>query len=235
MSFFSKLFERAQPVSLEGFTDWHSHILPGVDDGVETLEESLDILSGYEQLGLRELWLTPHIMEDLPNTTDKLRQRFEQLKQAYDGSVKLHLAAENMIDNLFLSRLEANDVLPIGEKGDTLLIETSYFSAPMRLFETIDLIKSKGYHPLLAHPERYNYITDFSTYSKLREQGVKFQLNLLSIGGYYGPIVRQKARRLLSEGYIDRLGSDMHRTEHLELLGELKTDRATVDLLPLRR
>lgn len=235
MSFFSKLFERAQPVSLEGFTDWHSHILPGVDDGVETLEESLDILSGYEQLGLRELWLTPHIMEDLPNTTDKLRQRFEQLKQAYDGPVKLHLAAENMIDNLFLSRLEANDVLPIGEKGDTLLIETSYFSAPMRLFETIDLIKSKGYHPLLAHPERYNYITDFSTYSKLREQGVKFQLNLLSIGGYYGPIVRQKARRLLSEGYIDRLGSDMHRTEHLELLGELKADRAAVDLLPLRR
>ncbi len=224
MSFLSRLFDRARPVSLSGFTDWHSHILPGVDDGVETLEESLEILAGYERLGIGDLWLTPHIMEDLPNTPAKLRRRFDELSAAYSGSVRLHLAAENMIDNLFLQRLEANDLLPIGPKGDTLLVETSYFSAPMRLFETLDLIKSKGYHPLLAHPERYNYITDFSTYSKLRDRGVRFQLNLLSITGYYGPVARQKARRLLAEGYIDRVGSDLHRIEHLDALASLKAD-----------
>ncbi|MDE7335811.1 MAG: capsular biosynthesis protein, partial [Muribaculaceae bacterium] len=112
MSFLSKFFERSKSVSLDGLTDWHSHILPGVDDGVETLEESLEILAGYEELGIRQVWLTPHIMEDLPNTPAKLRARFEQLCQAYSGPLKLHLAAENMIDNLFLQRLEADDLLP---------------------------------------------------------------------------------------------------------------------------
>ncbi|MDE6513690.1 MAG: capsular biosynthesis protein [Muribaculaceae bacterium] len=231
MSFLSKFFERSKSVSLDGLTDWHSHILPGVDDGVETLEESLEILAGYEELGIRQVWLTPHIMEDLPNTPAKLRARFEQLCQAYSGPLKLHLAAENMIDNLFLQRLEADDLLPIGPKGDMLLVETSYFNAPMRLFETLDQIKAKGYYPLLAHPERYNYITDFSTYKMLRDRGVRFQLNLLSISGHYGPVARQKARRLLAEGYIDRVGSDLHRIDHLDALGDLKADSETLELL----
>ena len=231
MSFLSKFFERSKSVSLDGLTDWHSHILPGVDDGVETLEESLEILAGYEELGIRQVWLTPHIMEDLPNTPAKLRARFEQLCQAYSGPLKLHLAAENMIDNLFLQRLEADDLLPIGPKGDMLLVETSYFNAPMRLFDTLDQIKAKGYYPLLAHPERYNYITDFSTYKMLRDRGVRFQLNLLSISGHYGPVARQKARRLLAEGYIDRVGSDLHRIDHLDALGDLKADSETLELL----
>ena len=231
MSFLSKFFERSKSVSLDGLTDWHSHILPGVDDGVETLDESLEILAGYEELGIRQVWLTPHIMEDLPNTPAKLRARFEQLCQAYSGPLKLHLAAENMIDNLFLQRLEADDLLPIGPKGDMLLVETSYFNAPMRLFETLDQIKAKGYYPLLAHPERYNYITDFSTYKMLRDRGVRFQLNLLSISGHYGPVARQKARRLLAEGYIDRVGSDLHRIDHLDALGDLKADSETLELL----
>ena len=105
----------------EGFTDFHSHILPGVDDGVQTMEESLAILREYESLGVQAVWLTPHIMEDIPNTTAHLKARFSELQAAYTGSVRLYLAAENMLDNLFLERLERNDVLPIGEGGDQMV------------------------------------------------------------------------------------------------------------------
>ena len=80
-----------------GFIDWHCHILPSVDDGVQTMEDALAILRRYEELGVAEVWLTPHVMEDIPNTTDELRQRFSELKSAYTGHVKLHLGAENML------------------------------------------------------------------------------------------------------------------------------------------
>lgn len=203
-------------------TDWHSHILPGVDDGVETIDEALAILSQYEEARIKEVWLTPHIMEDLPNTTDALRARFAELQDAYKGNVKLHLASENMIDNLFFERLEAGDLLPIGERGDTLLVETSYFRAPMRLYDAFERIKARGYHPLLAHPERYTYIDDFATYRRIHDMGVSFQVNLLSLGGHYGSVARDKARRLLRTGLATRLATDLHRPAHIEIIKNLR-------------
>ena len=95
----------------KGATDWHSHILPGVDDGIQSMKDSLEVLSYYEKIGISEVWLTPHIMEDIPNTPSELRERFEELKAAYTGNINLHLAAENMIDNLFYERFEAGDLL----------------------------------------------------------------------------------------------------------------------------
>lgn len=222
MSLFSRFFHSAKPLSLRGMTDWHCHVLPGVDDGVETMDEAISILYQYEEAGIKEVWLTPHIMEDLPNTTEKLRTRFAELKDAYNGNVTLHLASENMIDNLFLERLESRDLLPIGEKGKTLLVETSYFSAPMRLYETFERIKVKGYYPLLAHPERYNYIDSFFTYQEMHDMGVRFQVNLMSLGGHYGPVARDKAHRLLTSGLIDHFGTDLHRQEHMNILRSIK-------------
>ena len=95
----------------KNFTDCHSHILPGVDDGVQTMEEALEILRLYEELGIKSVWLTPHIMEDMPNTTLHLRERYAELQATYSGPIKLHLASENMLDNLFEERLEKNDLL----------------------------------------------------------------------------------------------------------------------------
>lgn len=226
MSFLSGLFNRTSSVRFDGFTDWHCHILPGVDDGVRAMEDSVRILHAYEEAGINEVWLTPHIMEDVPNQPEMLRRRFAELQNEYDGNVVLHLASENMIDNLFLKRLDDNDLLPIGNDGKTLLVETSYFSAPMKFHETIDAIKAKGYFPLLAHPERYNYIGTFSEYKKLKEQGVMFQLNAMSLDGYYGPTVRDKAHRLLSEGMYDRIGTDLHREEHLLILKNMKVSNS---------
>ena len=128
--------------NLGGFsTDWHCHILPGVDDGLPTMDDALEVLAAYERIGIAQAWLTPHIMEDIPNTTDALRAQFAKLQEAYaSGAVELHLAAENMLDNLFEERLAARDLLPIGDSCDHLLVETSYFSPPMDLLGTLDRI-----------------------------------------------------------------------------------------------
>lgn len=195
---------------LQGATDWHSHILPGVDDGISNMKDSLEVLRYYEQIGIQTVWLTPHIMEDIPNATDDLRDRFDDLCCAYDGPIQLHLAAENMLDNLFDARLAANDVLPIGPNGDHLLVETSYFQPPMNLYKTLKQIQEAGYQPILAHPERYVYM-DESDYNYLAEHRVKLQLNLMSLAGGYGTVALEKAKSLLSKGYYSFWGSDLHR------------------------
>lgn len=195
-----------------GFTDWHSHILPGVDDGMRTMGESLEILRLYEKMGVRSVWLTPHIMEDIPNTTAHLRERFAELQASYSGSVELHLAAENMLDGLFEERLEKNDLLPLGENGDHLLVETSYFNPPMDLFGTLERIKVKGYYPVLAHPERYGYM-EKEEYQMLKKFGIEFQLNLFSLVGIYGKSIQRKAEWLLKNSMIAYWGSDVHHME----------------------
>lgn len=195
---------------LKGITDWHSHILPGVDDGFKTMEDSLKALREMERLGVGHVWLTPHVMEDTPNETKMLRRRFEELKLAYDGGLQLHLGSENMLDALFEERLEANDFLPIGERGTHLLVETSYYNPPMNMMGVLDEIKRKGYHPVLAHPERYQYM-DEKDYKRLKEEGILFQANYFSLVGAYGSTARKKLEWLLKNEMIDLVGSDLHR------------------------
>lgn len=214
----------------EGFTDWHSHILPGVDDGVKTLDQSLEILNLYESLGFKRIWLTPHIMEDFPNTPENLRARFENLKEAWNGKMELRLAAENMLDSLFEERLEANNLLPIGDEGSHLLVETSYYTPPMNMDELLDEIKKKGYFPVLAHPERYRYM-DEKDYRKLKDDGILFQINLMSLVGGYGETARKKAEWLLSKGMADMTGSDVHRIEAIKNALEIPINKKSMDAL----
>lgn len=192
-----------------GFTDWHCHILPGVDDGIKTLDEALRVLRTYEELGFKRVWLTPHIMEDYPNTPADLKVKYEELSKHWNGKVEIKLAAENMLDSLFEQRLDKDDLLPIGEEGTHLLIETSYYTPPMNMEEIIEKIKSKGYYPILAHPERYRYMTQ-DDYVKLKEKNVKFQTNLVSLVGGYGSTAQKNSEWLLSKGMVDFIGSDLH-------------------------
>lgn len=222
MSLLSRLFHKTYPPDYSECTDWHSHILPGVDDGVRTLDESIAVLSELEQLGIKKVWLTPHIMEDIPNTTAGLRECFNMLKSEYEGNICLRLASENMIDALFAERLKAGDFLPIGENADMLLVETSYFNAPVNLTDTFERIKSKGLYPVVAHPERYNYIDDMAQYREWKAAGVKFQLNILSLSGIYGPGAKKKAVNLLRNDMYDFAGSDLHRATHIDYLRKLR-------------
>ena len=295
---FSKKTTIAASGILQGAVDHHSHILPGVDDGVETMDEALRILATYETLGIKELWLTPHIMEDIPNSPAKLQARFAELKAVYTGDIQLHLAAEYMIDNhlrkllqeinncpscvrgasnavaegqrggallattepLGLQRSanrpieEANSspsfvekreypkgegdrtpkqestLLPIGTSGKQILVETSYYNAPMRMNDTLQQIKSLGYFPLLAHPERYMYLSN-ADYTKLHSQGVKFQLNLASLASGYGKAVQKKALWLLSNGLYSVCGSDLHCEDAIEYITNCKLSEKEIELV----
>lgn len=214
---FSKKQTLAESGFFKGFTDWHCHILPGVDDGVQTMDEALAILAEYERLGIAEVWLTPHIMEDIPNTTAHLRKRFAELQAAYTGSVALHLAAENMLDPLFEQRLAAGDLLPLGPEGNRLLVETSYFNPPIDLYGMLERIKSAGYYPVLAHPERYLYMSP-ADYRKLKASGIEFQLNLPSLTGLYGPTAKKKAEALHKHNLYNYSGTDLHSIKQLKTI-----------------
>ena len=198
---------------LKGSTDRHSHILYGVDDGIQTPEDSLEVLKFQESLGVKEVWCTPHIMEDVPNTTGALKTRFEELKSIYRGPIRLHLAAEYMIDTVFESRLEAGDLLTM--EDDTLLMETSTIAPPYDLKGSLRDAMSKGYRPLFAHPERCRFL-EVKDCGELVEMGVRFQLNIASLTGYYGQSCRSKAESLLKKGLYSAYGSDCHRVKTIK-------------------
>lgn len=204
---------------LKGTSDSHSHVLFGVDDGIRTLEESLAVLEYDESLGITDLWCTPHIMEGCANASQTLKARFEQLRAAYSGPVRLHLAAEYMLDTVFEQRFADRDLLTMDH--DTLLVETSTWNAPVGLYDTFREIQSAGYRPLFAHPERYRYLNEPS-YERLRSLGIHFQLNLASLVGFYGETARHKAQWLLSNGYYTEVGSDCHRLSLTKELYERK-------------
>ena len=199
---------------LEGFCDCHSHLLPGVDDGVEEMDETLQILRLWQSVGMKGVWLTPHVMEDIPNEPAALRRRLAALQDRYDGNIRLHLAAEYMMDGLFLPRLEEHDVLT--ENDHRLLVETSYYIPPMNMEAILDSIRKKGFEPILAHPERYQYM-DKDDYRYWKERGVLMQLNLPSLVGAYGPDVQYKAEWLLQKNMYDYCGTDTHSLEQAEL------------------
>ncbi len=194
---------------MNGLVDLHTHILPSVDDGSKSLEESLAILARYEELGVKRLILTPHVMEDLPkNRAPYLREQFELFKAEYQGNIEISLGAEYMIDAGLSRHLESDDLLTLWDSH--VLLETSYFDSAMNLRQTISDVMSRGYFVILAHPERYGYMDD-EDYQELKEMRVLFQMNLLSITGAYGEGAIRASQMLLKNGSYDLLGSDIHR------------------------
>lgn len=201
--------------------DLHSHLIPGVDDGSQSMEESLILLQGMEALGYEKIITTPHIMADAyRNTPEIINEGLSALREAAvkEGlSMEIEAAAEYYLDDGFEDLLNKGEMMTL--KGEYLLFETSYFAKPIQLEEMIFAITSSGYKPLMAHPERYRYVRDpLKEYSRFKELGVLFQVNLNSFGGHYGKDAKQKADFLAKEGMIDFLGSDVHHKKQVETL-----------------
>lgn len=188
-------------------TDVHSHLLPGVDDGVPTFDDARHIIAELEALGVRQMILTPHIMSDLPqNRSARLQQHFHNFVDLCPSTIRFRLAGEYMLDDAFLEKL---DKTPLTYDGVHLLVETSYLAAPPTFHQLLYQIQLRQLQPVLAHPERYRYMHP-SQLQQLKQQGIKFQLNLLSLSGVYGRTIQKYARELLVRNFYDYVGFDTH-------------------------
>lgn len=209
-------------------TDLHSHLLPGVDDGVKTVSESLELLNQFQDLGFTKLIISPHVHELYRNTANSLLTHYENFTQTLANSglfIQLQLTAEYNLDDWFLSQFANNETL-LPFAGNHLLFETNFFAEPLILNEIIFKMKSKKYIPVLAHPERYMYLhNNLARLEDLQQRGVLFQLNSISLAGAYGPAVERTARELIDRGMVQFLGSDCHNKIHFELLRKASKTR----------
>lgn len=200
----------------------HSHLLPAIDDGVKSVDESLAILRAFADLGYQKVVTTPHVMSDVyRNTPPIIREKLAGLKRSVEAAqvpVEVEAAAEYYLDENLLAELASGKerLLTIGE--NFLLFETNFLSEPFQLKEFIFQATSKGYKPVLAHPERYLYLqNDFNKVQDLLDRGVLFQVNLISLTGYYSPAAQKCARRMIDQGWVHFLGSDCHHIQQIEL------------------
>lgn len=205
----------------------HSHLLPGVDDGVSTPEQALACLRQLADWGIRKVITTPHISRDwYPNQANTLRAgqvALQQLANENDLPLQIEVAAEYLLDEFFPALLATDDLLSFGA-ARYVLIELGWVAAPFQLNELLFRIRTRGYVPVLAHPERYGfYNEDQTALASLREAGCLFQLNWSSLTGRYGERAQNQARLLLKKGWVDFVGSDMHRPADFSSLAALFT------------
>lgn len=213
----------------ENFVDIHSHLLPGIDDGAKNLKHSLELILKMYSYGIKNFITTPHVLGDVyPNSTIVIKNKLKEVQLALKdkgySDININAAAEYMMDEQFSERLQKNDILTL--KDNYILVEMSYFNAPINLYEILFEIQLKGYKPILAHPERYNfYHNNFESYYKLKKAGCLFQLNLLSLTEQYGKNVQKTSEKLLKEKLYDFVGSDTHHNDHLELLKRISNKK----------
>ncbi len=214
--------------------DLHSHLIPGIDDGSQSMEESLLLLKEFEEIGYKKLITTPHIMLDsYKNTPEIIHSGLEALRHAAQKegiSLEIEAAAEYYLDDGFYDLLDKGDMMSV--EGKYLLFETSYVSKPLIFEEMIFNIASAGYIPMLAHPERYRYVKDpEKEFGRLKELGVKLQVNLNSFAGHYGRAAKEHAVFLNKKGWIDFLGSDVHHQKHVISLASIVTSELYSEIL----
>ena len=213
-----------------GFVDMHSHLLPGIDDGAKDLDASIALIEKMSSYGIKNFITTPHILGDVyPNTPEiiksKLKEVKDELLRRNITDVKIDAAAEYMMDEQFSAIIEKNEEI-MTLKDNLVLVEMSYFSPPINLYDILFQLQLKGYKPILAHPERYNsYHTNFQNYYKLKRAGCLLQLNLLSLTEQYGEYVQKTAEKLLKENMYDFVGTDTHHQNHLQLLQKVSTKK----------
>lgn len=203
--------------------DMHSHLLPGIDDGSDSVETSIRLIESFISLGYTRAITTPHIMGDFfKNTPETIQEALDKVQAELtrrEISFPISAAAEYYLDEWFIQKLENNE--PLLTLGDSkyVLFETSYINRPSQLHQAIFLMKSKGYQPVLAHPERYTYMYEnFDGYEDILQMGTLFQLNLNSLSGYYSKGAKSIAEKLIDKSWVHFVGTDCHAVKHISAL-----------------
>lgn len=202
----------------DNHVDIHSHLLPGIDDGAQTFEDSLRLVNALQSFGVTQFITTPHVIQHVwDNTREQITANKDStVQELKKRNIKLpfQTAAEYMMDDQFVQLFQSHDLLTL--KDNYVLVEMSYSNAPIQLYSIVFELQVAGYIPVLAHPERYLfYHNNFEEYHKLKRAGCLFQLNLLSVVGYYGEGIVKIAERLLQKGMYDYVGSDVHHDNHI--------------------
>ncbi len=222
-SFFKRTPKVSNSLSFIG-ADMHNHLLPGIDDGSPDVETSLFLLEKMMELGYKKFISTPHvILEVHPNNKETISNAWQQ----FDAGIKergltvaTEYAAEYMLNFDFDILLKEDKVLSFGNKN--VLIEMSYAVESPNLRDAIFILQTKGYRPILAHPERYPYLFhNLNYYEQLVDSGCDLQINLLSLIGYYGKPIKTVAEKLIDKGLISWVGTDLHHDRHLAALTDL--------------
>ena len=202
--------------------DMHSHLLPGIDDGAEDLETSVELIRGLQDLGYRKLITTPHIIWDLyKNTPTIINEKLDLVRKALKDEgidVELNAAAEYFLDEHVEELLKKKEPL-LTVSGNKVLIEFSMIFPSMNAKDVLFDMLMSGYQPIIAHAERYQYLQQNKEfYDELKDMGCLLQLNILSLYGHYGRTVRELAEYLLAKGFYNLVGTDLHHSRHLEEL-----------------
>ena len=200
-------------------TEVHCHILPGIDDGSPDVATSVELVRQMKEMGIRRIITTSHVTESsFENTPETIGKAYEILRSALDSEgidVQIHTSAEYRMDEFFLNQIKINNLLPFPE--DFILIENSFYQPYWEIKELIFDLKMRGLTPILAHPERYMYYHKTpNIYKELHNFGCLYQVNLLSLSGYYHREVKNMAWKLLNDGMVGFIGSDIHHIRHID-------------------
>ncbi len=208
--------------------DIHSHLIPGIDDGSKTIEDSVKMISELHQLGYKKIVTTPHIMGDFfKNTPEIILSGLEKVKLSLKEEnipVEISAAAEYYLDYDFEKKLDEEKLLTFG--NNYLLFEVSYMNPPDNMNHIIFKMQTLGYKPVLAHPERYNFWhTEFEKYESFVDKGVLLQLNINSLTGYYSIPTKRIAEQMIDKNMISFLGTDCHHIGHVNLMKEVTYEK----------
>ena len=211
-----------QPVDLSSLvTDMHSHLIPGIDDGAPDMATVLALIEQLAKLGFRKIITTPHVMADLYKNNIAIIQKGEKEVRKALAKAGLNIefiaVAEYLVDEGFAPLLWKKELMTFGQ--NYVLIELPYYSPPQNLSELLFEMQVAGYKVILAHPERYVYWhPNFSKLEELKNREIFFQLNTISLSGYYSLGTKKISEKLIDAGMIDFLGSDMHNLQYFKLL-----------------
>ncbi|CAN5428320.1 capsular polysaccharide biosynthesis protein [soil metagenome] len=209
-------------------SDMHSHLIPGIDDGAKTIEDSIELIRHLHSLGYQKLVTTPHIMSDyFRNTPEIILSGLETVRAALKEQqipVEISAAAEYYIDDGFIRKLEEEKLMTFGD--NYLLVEVSYINPPDNVRDVLFRAQVLGYKTILAHPERYPFwYRNLEEYQRFHDMGVLLQLNLNSLCGYYGPDAKRTAEKLIDMHIISAVGTDMHHIKHGAALSKVVNEK----------